>query len=208
MMSDPFYLDDPLIARIQDILNPVDMHDDSHVPKREGQKQASTLMPLIKRNDWQVLLTRRPMHMPTHKGQISFPGGRVEAGETPSQGALRETREEVGVAANDIHLLGRLHSFNATSQFRITPFVGVINPQAEIIPDPGEVDEVTEIPLSFFLDRTNHVSRIVEFNGVSHELFDMPWPDPDAPTWHVWGMTAMMMYRLGQGLETSELLPW
>jgi len=196
-----FSLGDPLIERVGAALQPVDVCDDTHIPKRDGQRQASVLMPLVKRDEWKVLLTRRPMHMPTHPGQISFPGGRTEAGETPCQGALRETHEEVGVAATDIKLLGRLPSFNAASQFRVTPFVGILNPAATIIPCANEVEDVMEIPFGFFMDTKNHVPRNIQFEGVEHKLFDMPWPNAKEPTWHVWGMTAMMMYRLFQGMN-------
>jgi len=197
-----FSLNDPLIERIGTVLQTVDMCDDSHIPKRDGQRPAAVLMPLVKRGEWKVLLTRRPMHMPTHPGQISFPGGRTEAGETPCQGALREAHEEVGVVASDIHLLGRLPSFNAVSEFRVTPFVGVLNPKATIIPCASEVEETMEIPFDFFMDRENHVPRKVEFEGAAHQLYDMPWPNAKEPTWHVWGMTAMMIYRLYQGMNT------
>jgi len=81
-------------------------------------------MPLIKRREWVVLLTQRPMTMPRHPGQISFPGGRRESFETAMEAALRETEEEVGIAPQDIHVLGRLPSFNAVSEYRVTPYVG------------------------------------------------------------------------------------
>lgn len=197
-----FSLDDPLIGRITKVLQPVSMSDDTHIPKRTGQRPATVLMPLVKRDEWRVLLTRRPMHMPTHPGQISFPGGRTEMGETPYQGALRETHEEVGIVATDIHLLGRLPSFDAVSEYRVTPFVGVLNPSAEIIPCPDEVEETIEIPFAFFMDSNNHVPRTVEFDGEVYKLFDMPWPDADNPSWQVWGMTAMMIYRLYQGISS------
>ena len=197
------FLQDPIIAKISEVLEPIDMSDDTHIPKREGQRPAAVLMPLVMRGEWQVLLTRRPMHLQNHPGQIAFPGGRTEEGERPYQAALRETHEEVGIAASDIHLLGRLPSFNAASEYRVTPLVGLLNPDAKIIPDPGEVDEVFEVPFSFFMNKNNHVWRELEFEGEPHILYDMPWPTKDEPTHHVWGMTAMMMYRLYQrGFKT------
>ena len=135
-------LQDPIITKITSALLPVGICGDTHIPKRDGQKQASVLMPLVRReNEWQILLTKRPLHLENHPGQIAFPGGKTETGETPCEGALRETQEEVGIEAHHIHLLGRLPSFNAASQYRITPYVGLFSPQAKIIPDPGEVEE-------------------------------------------------------------------
>jgi len=193
------YLNDPLVKQISTGLETLDFKDDTFVPKRQGQRQASVLMPLVYRDAvWSVLLTRRPQHMKNHAGQISFPGGRIEDGETPLQGALRETHEEVGINENDIHPIGRLPSFNAVSEFRVTPFVGLINPMAEIIPEPNEVDEAFEIPFTFFMDPNNHVERRIAYNGEEHILYDMPWPDKNDIEHNVWGMTAMMMYRLYQ----------
>jgi 8-oxo-dGTP pyrophosphatase MutT (NUDIX family) len=191
------YLDDPVIKKVLTGLEALEFSDDTFVPRREGQRQASVLMPLVPRDDeWNVLFTRRPEHMKTHAGQISFPGGRTEGDETPLDGALRETCEEVGIQARDIHPIGRLPTFNAVSEFRVTPFVGLVHPKAEIIPEPNEVDEAFEIPFSFFMDPVNHVERRIEFNGEEHILFDMPWPHKNDIHHNVWGMTAMMMYRL------------
>lgn len=188
---------DPLIASIRSVLAPLPIHDDTHLVQRHGQKQASVLMPLVHRGtQWEVLFTRRPQHMKSHAGQISFPGGKIEPGEKPCDGALRETHEEVGVAATDIDMLGRLPSFNAADKYRITPYVGVINPDAAIIPEAGEVDEVFEVPFSFLMEPNNHVRRDLEINGEPHIFYDMPWPKKQDPSHHIWGMTAMMIYRL------------
>ena len=169
------YLTDPIIEKIKTGLEPVAFADDTHLAKRPGQRPASVLMPLVSRADgWNVLLTRRPEHMNNHAGQISFPGGRTEAGETPLEGALRETHEEVGIMAQDIFPIGRLPSFNAVSAFRVTPYVGIFDPHAQIIPAPAEVDEAFEIPFAFFMNPKNHVERRMEFNGQEHVMYDMP----------------------------------
>ncbi len=191
------HLDDPIIAQISAHLLPIDMCDDTHLAKRDGQRQASVLMPLVMReNLWHVLLTKRPMHMPSHPGQVAFPGGRTETGETPCQGALRETHEEIGVVAHDINLLGRLPSFDAVSEYRVTPFVGLLSPKASIVPDPNEVDDVFEVPFAFFMNTDNHVRREVEFDGERHIIYDMPWPSKANTVHNIWGMTAMIIYRL------------
>ncbi len=195
-------LKDPVITNIMAALLPVSIQGDTHVPKRDGQRPASVLMPLVRREaGWQVLLTKRPLHLQNHPGQVAFPGGRTETGETPCEGALRETCEEVGITSDHIHLLGRLPSFNAVSEYRVTPYVGLFSPRAKIMADPGEVEEVFEVPLDFFMDETNHVRREIEINGEHHILYDMPWPNQDNMVHHIWGMTAMMMYRLYQRLE-------
>lgn len=189
---------DPIILQLCKGLLPVDISDGTDTIKRKGQRGASVLMPLVMRDEWQVILTQRPETMPSHAGQIAFPGGKREAGETALQAALRETEEEVGLKANDIHIIGRLPSFNAVSEYRVTPFVGVVKSSARIIPDQHEVADVFEVPLSFVMSEANHVPRDVFFEGENHRLYDMPYNCPDGVSRNIWGMTAMMMYRLYQ----------
>ena len=76
-----------------------------------------------------IILTKRPDTMREHAGQIAFPGGKREEGESALDAALRETQEEIGILARDINVIGRLPSFNAASNYRITPFVGIIDPR-------------------------------------------------------------------------------
>ena len=189
---------DPIISQLLTGLLPVQISDGADELKREGQREASVLMPLVMRDEWQVILTQRPETMPQHPGQIAFPGGKKETGETALQAALRETEEEVGLKAKDIRMIGRLPSFNAVSEYRVTPFVGVVDSNAKIIADAHEVEDVFETPLSFLMDANNHVARDVFFDGRNHRLYDMPYDSHDGTHRNIWGMTAMMMYRLYQ----------
>ncbi|MDA8708746.1 CoA pyrophosphatase [Hellea sp.] len=189
---------DPIITKLRSGLLPVDISDGADELKRKGQRGASVLMPLVMRDEWHVILTQRPQTMPSHAGQIAFPGGKREIGETALDAALRETEEEVGLKAADISVIGRLPSFNAVSEYRITPFVGIVNSAAPIIPDDHEVDDVFETPLSFVMNAENHKARDIFFEGKNHRLYDMPYNSPDGTYRNIWGMTAMMMYRLYQ----------
>ncbi len=195
---------DPLIEKITSALLPVEISDNSDAVNRDGQRRAAVLMPLVYRDDWQVILTQRPETMPSHAGQISFPGGKIEPGETALEAAYRETLEEIGLRNHHIEPIGRLPSFDAVSQYRVTPFVGIISPDAEIIPDPGEVADVFEIPMSFLMDPDNHVPRDVFFDGREHRLYDMPYDEPGGVHRNLWGMTAMMIYRVYQRSFTHE----
>lgn len=189
---------DPIIAQIKDALLPVEISDGADQVKRGGQRRAAVLMPLVMRRDWHVILTQRPETMPQHPGQISFPGGKIESGETARGAVLRETEEEIGVTSSAVSLIGRLPSFNAVSEFRVTPFVGIVNETAKIVPDPHEVADVFETPLNFLMNANNHVARDIDFDGRVHRLWDMPYTGPDGIYRNIWGMTAMMMYRLYQ----------
>lgn len=189
-------LSDPLISRVRGALLPPQIQDGADEVTREGQRQASVLMPLIKRQEWMVLLTQRPMTMPRHPGQISFPGGLREPFETAMEAALRETQEEVGIEPQDIQVLGRLPSFNAVSEYRVTPYVGVVDSGAKIIPCEREVEDAFEVPFSFLMNSDNHIIRDVHFDGKEHRIYDMPYDGPDGIHRNIWGMTAMMMRRL------------
>ena len=189
---------DPIINKVRQGLLPIEISDGTDVIQRKGQRGASVLMPLVMRDEWQVILTQRPETMPSHPGQIAFPGGKREKDETALQAALRETEEEVGLAAAEITILGRLPSFNAASDYRVTPFVGVVSSTAPLVPDAREVEDVFETPLSFVMNETNHVPRDVFFQGENHRLYDMPYNSADGTHRKIWGMTAMIMYRLYQ----------
>ncbi len=199
------YLSNPTITRILDAIHPIDINDGTDEVKRKGQRRAAVLMPLVMRDDdWQVILTQRPMHMPRHPGQISFPGGRVEPGENTLDAALRETEEEVGLGADEIHIIGRLDSFNAVSDFRVTPYVGIIDPNAKTVADPSEVADIFEVPLPFFMTPDNHIRRDMTFEGEAHTFFDMPYTDEGGTFRNVWGMTSMMIFRLYQKLHPER----
>lgn len=191
-------MSDPILERIKQGILPLEINDGTSLVKREGQRRAAVLFPLVMRKTWHVILTQRPETMPSHPGQIAFPGGKAEDNEMIAQTALRETQEEIGVGAEHINLIGRLRSFDAVSKFRVTPFIGIVASDAAIIPDPREVDSVFEVPLEFLMNPENHVRREVHFDGRDHVLFDMPYDEPDGRHRNIWGMTAMTIYRLWQ----------
>ena len=187
---------DQVIDQICSALEKVEITDGCDQTKKDGQRRASVLMPLVKRDDWQVIFTQRPKTMPTHAGQISFPGGKIEAGETAIEAAFRETEEEIGLKADQINMIGRLPSFNAAWSFRVTPFVGLIDSQAVIMPDPVEVEEAFEVPLKFLLNAKNHIPRHIVRPDKAFTMYDMPYEDEFGIHRNIWGMTAMIIYEL------------
>lgn len=140
-----------------------------------------------------ILLTRRTDTVEHHKGQISFPGGRVHAADADlSITALRETWEEVGVKPEDVELLGRLDDVITVSNFVVAPFVGVLRRVPyEFVPNEREVAEVLEPPIAHLLDDANLVMEPRELNGAIRLMPTYYWG-----AHRIWGATARMLREL------------
>ncbi len=144
----------------------------------------------------EVLLTRRSMHVTTHRGDVSFPGGRVEPGETYEQAALRETAEEVALPSDRIRVVGRLDSLSTiVSQSFIVPVVGVIDGQADARPPlraaADEVDRIFWVPLT---DLARADTYREEWWGTPPLDRAMHFFELDDET--VWGATARVLRQL------------
>jgi len=161
-------------------------------------KPAAVLVPLVDRPEGlAVLLTQRTAHLAHHAGQISFPGGHIEPDDGgPLETALRETKEEVGLDRRHVSVIGHLDTYVTRTGFVVTPVVGIVEPSFDVSPDPHEVAEVFEVPLTFFLDPANHQRHSAEFNGVVHYFHAMPYGRH-----YVWGATAGMLLNLYQVLS-------
>ncbi|AXS79429.1 CoA pyrophosphatase [Dechloromonas sp. HYN0024] len=158
---------------------------------------AAVLFPIVLRAGGQtVLLTQRTAHLRDHAGQISFPGGRVEAEDlSPSDTALRETEEEIGLPRERIEILGFLPEYRTGTGFRVTPVVALVQPPFDLQPDPFEVAEVFEVPLAFLLDPANHQRHSLHYRGALRNYFAMPYGD-----YFIWGATAGMIRSLSDRL--------
>ncbi|MGD0751742.1 MAG: CoA pyrophosphatase [Anaerolineales bacterium] len=120
-------------------------------------KCAAVLVPLAWwKNEWQLVFTRRTETVEHHKGQVSFPGGGCEMDEaTPEATALREANEEIGLAPEDVRLLGRMNDIITITKYRVTPIVGVIPWPYQFRPEPGEVGRIFTIPFLWLADSSN-----------------------------------------------------
>ncbi|MEM7567303.1 MAG: CoA pyrophosphatase, partial [Pseudomonadota bacterium] len=136
---------------------------------------AAVLVPLILMPEPHLLLTRRADTLRTHKGQIAFPGGRMEAGETPWEGAVREAEEEIGLARHVPERIGYLDPYVTITRFRVQPCVALVPDGMRFVPDPREVAEVFTVPLAFLEDRRNHEQRSGTVNGRKRFAYAMPY---------------------------------
>lgn len=131
---------------------------------------ASVLLPLIRQDRaWHLIFIRRAEHeQDRHSGEVAFPGGREEAGDAdPVATALREAREEIGLDAGQVRVLGSMRPLRTVSNYLVTPVVGQIRWPLALIPEPSEVAEVFSLPLNWLSDPSNRRLRI--------------WPSPDHP---------------------------
>jgi 8-oxo-dGTP pyrophosphatase MutT (NUDIX family) len=116
-------------------------------------RPAAVLAPLLRRPHGPVFLfTQRRRHLQHHGGQVSFPGGRMDAGERPAAAALREAWEEVGLPSSHVELIGRLDDQPSPMRYRVTPLVGLVPEPPPLVPQPDEVTEMFEVPLARLLD--------------------------------------------------------
>ena len=160
---------------------------------------AAVMLPLVMRDELTLLLTQRTAHLSTHSGQIALPGGKIDATDADATAAaLRETFEEIGLPPERIEVLGTLPVYVTGTSFIVTPVVGLVEPGFELVPNPDEVDDVFEVPLSFLMNPLHHRRHAFDFEGVVREWYSMPYQDGDQERF-IWGATAGMLrnfYRL------------
>jgi 8-oxo-dGTP pyrophosphatase MutT (NUDIX family) len=164
----------------------------------DGLQRAAVLVALIERTDGlTVLFTQRADQLRRHAGQIAFPGGGCEAGETAVMAALREAHEEVDLDPALVRIAGLATPYRTLTGYHITPVVGFVDPSARFTANAGEVADVFEVPFSFLMDPANQERR----------YRDQP---PGPPRWHwaitwqgrlIWGATAGMVRGLYERLE-------
>lgn len=156
-------------------------------------RPASVLVPLVGRPAGPTLIfTQRTAHLAAHAGQISFPGGGLEACDADEAAcALRETREEIGLDDGHVRVLGRLDTYVTRTGFEVAPVVGLVRPPFDLAPDPFEVAEVFEVPLSFFLDPANRHRHSRMVQGTERFFYAFPYGER-----YIWGATAGMLVNL------------
>ena len=177
------------------------MSDGFRLPGREGLAiPAAVLVPLVNRpQGLQLLLTERSAELGDHPGQISFPGGRLDPGDVDSAAAaLRETREEIGLAPAKVEVLGQLASYDTVSGYRVRPVVGWIEPPFDLAPDPLEVADVFEVPLDFILDPSNQQRHFRMLGEMRRDYWAIPWLSR-----YIWGATAAMLLILDRTLRDA-----
>ncbi len=171
-------------------LNP--HNEDEHVERE--YKDAAVLIPVIDRGgEATVLLTQRSEHLNSHKGQIAFPGGKIDPGETPIEAAVREAHEEVGLRPDKLEVLGAFGDYFSGSGYRISPVVAMVKDGFSLKLSEAEVAASFEVPLSFLMSEENHQVESLIWEERERFFYAIEWKDQSAEPpidWRIWGVTA------------------
>lgn len=149
-------------------------------------REAAVLMPIfLQEGEPHLLLTQRTTEVSTHKGQISFPGGMRQEGESLQETALRETFEEVGILPGRIEILGRFHDYISITNYLVAPFAGYLDAGFVINPQKSEVAEVLAVPFAIFLDPSHLRMEQMRRSGETTDVYFYRY-EPH----QIWGLTA------------------
>ncbi|MDB5550504.1 MAG: coenzyme pyrophosphatase [Rhizobium sp.] len=148
-------------------------------------KDAAVLVGIVEDEAAHVILTKRTDALRKHSGQIAFPGGQLDPGESAEVAAVREAEEEIGLARHFVDVIGALPPIPVLSGFRITPVLATIRPGFTLDPNPDEVEHVFQVPLAFLMNPGNHDEDVWRTDGRNHKFYVIPYDG-----WRIWGITA------------------
>ncbi len=157
---------------------------------------AAVLVAVTERDEPGVLLLHRPPNMRAHPGQIAFPGGKIDPGESPVEAALREAHEELGISTADVRIIGTGDIYRTGSGYEITPVLATVPPDIEIHPNPHEVAQWFEAPLDHVLHPSSHAEKWAEWDGGLRPYYEIVWQDHT-----IWGVTAALIVNLSRRLN-------
>lgn len=159
---------------------------------------AAVLIAVTLRDQPGVILTVRRDDMRTHAGQIAFPGGRIDPGETAVEAALREAWEELELDPAETEPIAELESYRTITGYLVAPVVATIPPDLPLRPHDREVADWFEAPLAHLLDSANHKRQAVLFEGKQRHYYEIDWEGR-----RIWGATAAMIVNLSRRLQWS-----
>jgi 8-oxo-dGTP pyrophosphatase MutT (NUDIX family) len=179
--------------------SPILLAGDEPDPLEEGQAHtpAAVLVAVVDRPEPSVILTLRTDTVSKHAGQVAFPGGRIDPQDADAvAAALREAEEEIGLPRQRVEVIGESDRYRTITGFEVTPVIGVVPQDLELVPHPREVAAIFEVPLRHLLDPRHQLVRTVEWRGRERTYFEIEWKDH-----RIWGATAAMIVNLSRRLE-------
>ena len=174
-----------------------DLITDVRFTDAERAADAAVLIAVVDRpREPTIILTQRPNSMRDHPGQVAFPGGKLEDGESAVAGALREANEELAIDPQAVRVIGTSDIYHTGTGFAVTPVLGVVGPDIAITPDPREVEAWFEAPVSLMFDRNNWIERSTMWKGEMRHYLDMEYQG-----FRIWGVTAAIISNLSRRVE-------
>jgi 8-oxo-dGTP pyrophosphatase MutT (NUDIX family) len=169
------------------------------IAREQPVRPAAVLIPVVDHPQPTVLLTQRSVHLAEHAGQISFPGGKIDASDaSPLDAALREAFEEVGLGREFVDPIGYLDLYGTGFGFRILPTLARVRPGFKLVINHSEVDDAFEVPLAFLMNPENHQVHSKEFRGMERSYYAMPFAER-----YIWGATAGILRVLYERIYLS-----
>ncbi|MDN3645939.1 CoA pyrophosphatase [Pontixanthobacter aestiaquae] len=178
-----------------------DLLSDQRFAIAERTADAAVLIAVTDRPEPGLILTQRPTTMRDHPGQVAFPGGKVDDGETSVEAALREAEEELALDRKHVRLIGTTDRYQTGTGFDITPVLGVVPPDLSLTPHPREVEAWFEVPVAQVFNLSNWTENEVFWRGEMRHYLEMDWQG-----FRIWGVTAAIIANLSRRIAVEELL--
>lgn len=156
-------------------------------------KPAAVLAAITERPRPGFLLIHRPSNMRSHPGQVAFPGGKIDPGESAEEAALREAWEELGIPPQAVTVIGASDTYRTGSGYAITPVIAVVSPDLPLQPNPTEVAAWFEAPVDFVFDPANHTVHSGIWQGQERRYIEIMWQQH-----RIWGVTAGIIANLAK----------
>jgi 8-oxo-dGTP pyrophosphatase MutT (NUDIX family) len=175
----------------------------------ETFKHSAVLFPIIplKNKPFEIVLIHRTNRGTKHRGEISFPGGKIEPKDINlKQTAFRECEEEIGVPRNEIKLLGCLNDFPTMTKYIISPFIATIKPNRKLIPEEREVQAILKVPINFFLEKSNFKEQAFNVDKKRFPVFYFNYFSKEHQKFYtIWGATAHMIVTFIERVYEIEM---